>query len=171
VSINLTVNGRVCPITVEPRMTLFDALREELALTGTKKACDRGECGACTVHVDGRRVLSCMTLAAMLQGKRATTIEGLEQGGNLHASSIMATADMIRPDVQRPHWKPSCSMNAVWRGRKQVGEALPRRTCGNRSLWETFRRRRFVSGCVARSFISPISPVPPAMNARCRSWA
>jgi xanthine dehydrogenase YagT iron-sulfur-binding subunit len=85
VSVNLTVNGRACPITVEPRMTLLDALREELALTGAKKACDRGECGACTVHVDGRRVLSCMTLAAMLQGKRITTIEGLEQGGNLHA--------------------------------------------------------------------------------------
>jgi xanthine dehydrogenase YagT iron-sulfur-binding subunit len=83
--VNLTVNGRVCPITVEPRMTLLDALREELALTGTKKACDRGECGACTVHVDGRRVLSCMTLAAMQQGKRVTTIEGLEQGGNLRA--------------------------------------------------------------------------------------
>ena len=85
VSVNLTVNGRFRPIRVEPRMTLLDALREELALTGTKKACDRGECGACTVHVDGRRVLSCMTLAAMLQGKRVTTIEGLEQGGNLHA--------------------------------------------------------------------------------------
>ena len=58
-------------ITVEPRMTLLDALREELALTGTKKGCDRGECGACTVHVDGRRILSCMTLAAMQDGKRS----------------------------------------------------------------------------------------------------
>jgi len=80
VSVDLTVNGRPRAIRVEPRMTLLDALREDLALTGTKKACDRGECGACTVHVDGRRVLSCMTLAAMLQGKRVTTIEGLEQG-------------------------------------------------------------------------------------------
>jgi len=65
-------------------MTLLDALREKLALTGTKKACDRGECGACTVHVDGRRVLSCMTLAAMLEGKKITTIEGLEENGTLH---------------------------------------------------------------------------------------
>jgi xanthine dehydrogenase YagT iron-sulfur-binding subunit len=65
-------------------MTLLDALREELALTGTKKGCDRGECGACTVHVDGRRVLSCMTLAAMQGGKRITTIEGLERDGTLH---------------------------------------------------------------------------------------
>jgi xanthine dehydrogenase YagT iron-sulfur-binding subunit len=59
-------------------------LREKLALTGTKKACDRGECGACTVHIDGRRILSCMTLAAMQEGKRVTTIEGLERDGELH---------------------------------------------------------------------------------------
>jgi xanthine dehydrogenase YagT iron-sulfur-binding subunit len=81
---HLTVNGLARTITVEPRMTLLDALREKLALTGTKKACDRGECGACTVHIDGRRVLSCMTLAAMQQGKKITTIEGLEQNGMLH---------------------------------------------------------------------------------------
>jgi len=65
-------------------MTLLDALREELALTGTKKSCDRGECGACTVPVDGRRILSCMTLAAMQGGKHVTTIEGLERDGKLH---------------------------------------------------------------------------------------
>jgi xanthine dehydrogenase YagT iron-sulfur-binding subunit len=84
VPVNLTVNGRARTITVEPRMTLLDALREKLALTGTKKACDRGECGACTVHIDGRRVLSCMTLAAMQEGKKITTIEGLEKNGTLH---------------------------------------------------------------------------------------
>jgi xanthine dehydrogenase YagT iron-sulfur-binding subunit len=82
--VNLIVNGQTRKIRVEPRMTLLDALREKLALTGTKKACDRGECGACTVHVEGRRVLSCMTLAAMLEGKRVTTIEGLEHDGKLH---------------------------------------------------------------------------------------
>jgi len=82
--VNLTVNDLTHSITVEPRMTLLDALRERLALTGTKKACDRGECGACTVHINGRRVLSCMTLAAMLEGKKITTIEGLEQNGILH---------------------------------------------------------------------------------------
>jgi xanthine dehydrogenase YagT iron-sulfur-binding subunit len=82
--VNLTVNGLAHTITVEPRTTLLDALREKLALTGTKKACDRGECGACTVHVDGRRVLSCMILAAMLEGKTITTIEGLGQNGMLH---------------------------------------------------------------------------------------
>src|SRR3981081_4737263 len=76
VPVNLTVNGLARTITVEPRMTLLDALREKRALTGTKKACDRGECGACTVHIDGRRVLSCMTLAAMPEGHESRKIEG-----------------------------------------------------------------------------------------------
>jgi xanthine dehydrogenase YagT iron-sulfur-binding subunit len=80
----LAVNGEPRTIAVEPRTTLLDVLREELALTGTKKACDRGECGACTVHIEGRRVLSCMTLAAMQDGMRITTIEGLERDGKLH---------------------------------------------------------------------------------------
>ena len=84
ISMSLVVNGQRRALTIEPRMTLLDALREELALTGTKKGCDRGECGACTVHVDGRRILSCMTLAAMQHGKRITTIEGLERDGTLH---------------------------------------------------------------------------------------
>ena len=83
-SVTLTVNGETRTITAEPRMTLLQALREGLGLTGTKKACDRGECGACTVHIDGRRVLSCMSLAAMQEGERITTIEGLEHDGKLH---------------------------------------------------------------------------------------
>jgi xanthine dehydrogenase YagT iron-sulfur-binding subunit len=84
VPVTLIVNGQMRTITLEPRTTLLDALREELVLTGTKKACDRGECGACTVHVEGRRILSCMTLAAMQKGKTVTTIEGLEHNGKLH---------------------------------------------------------------------------------------
>jgi xanthine dehydrogenase YagT iron-sulfur-binding subunit len=84
ISLNLIVNDQPQTIMVEPRTTLLDALREKLALTGTKKSCDRGECGACTVHVDGRRVLSCMTLAAMQGGKHIITIEGLERDGKLH---------------------------------------------------------------------------------------
>jgi xanthine dehydrogenase YagT iron-sulfur-binding subunit len=84
VEVTLTINGRACKLAVEPRMTLLDALREELVLTGTKKGCDRGECGACTVHIEGRRALSCMTLAAMQDGKRITTIEGLERDDMLH---------------------------------------------------------------------------------------
>ena len=84
VSITVVVNEQARSMTVEPRATLLDALREELHLTGTKKACDRGECGACTVLVDGRRVLSCMSLAVMQDAKRITTIEGLERDGTLH---------------------------------------------------------------------------------------
>jgi xanthine dehydrogenase YagT iron-sulfur-binding subunit len=84
VAVNLIVNDQPRTITVEPRMTLLDALREKLTLTGTKKACDRGECGTCTVHINGRRVLSCMTLVAMQEGKKIMTIEGLEQNGMLH---------------------------------------------------------------------------------------
>ena len=84
ISVSMTVNRRLCTVAVEPRMTLLEALREVLALTGTKKACDRGECGACTVHVEGRRVLSCMTLAVMQEGQKITTIEGLERDGELH---------------------------------------------------------------------------------------
>jgi xanthine dehydrogenase YagT iron-sulfur-binding subunit len=84
VVVTLVVNRQTRHVTIEPRMTLLDALRENLALTGTKKGCDRGECGACTVLVDGRRILSCMTLAAMNAGRQITTIEGLEQEGGLH---------------------------------------------------------------------------------------
>src|SRR5712671_4987497 len=84
VPVTAIVNGQPRTIAVEPRTTLLDALREQLHLTGTKKGCDRGECGACTVLVDGRRVLSCMSLAVMQQGKRIRTIEGLERDGKLH---------------------------------------------------------------------------------------
>ena len=83
--VSMTVNGADREITVEPRMALLDALRDELGLTGPKKACDRGECGACTVLIEGRRVLSCMTLAVMHDGQRITTIEGLEHDTRLNA--------------------------------------------------------------------------------------
>ncbi len=80
----LQINGTRLPLTIEPRTSLLDALREQADLTGTKKGCDRGACGACTVHIDGRRVVSCLTLAARCQGKAITTIEGLASGGELH---------------------------------------------------------------------------------------
>lgn len=83
-AMQLKVNGTVRTIQAEPRVSLLDALREYLDLTGTKKGCDHGQCGACTVHVDGRRVNSCLTLAVMNQGKEITTIEGLAQGEQLH---------------------------------------------------------------------------------------
>ena len=82
--INLKVNGNAERLVVDPRVTLLDALRDRLELTGTKKGCDRGACGACTVHLDGSRVLSCLTLAIMAQGKEITTIEGLAKGDELH---------------------------------------------------------------------------------------
>ena len=83
-SLNIEVNGIQHQLSVEPRVTLLDLLREQLHLTGTKKGCDQGQCGACTVHVDGKRVLSCLSLAIMNHGKKVTTIEGLANGDNLH---------------------------------------------------------------------------------------
>lgn len=83
IPVSLTVNGSSHSLQLDPRVTLLDALRERLNLTGTKKGCDRGQCGACTVHVDGRRVLSCLTLAAATQGQAITTVEGIASGGAL----------------------------------------------------------------------------------------
>ncbi len=84
VALKLKINGAEKSLTVDSRVTLLDALREKLALTGSKKGCDHGQCGACTVIVDGRRVLSCLTLAATCEGKSVTTIEGLAKGDELH---------------------------------------------------------------------------------------
>ena len=83
-TIKLTVNGASQTITVDVRTSLLDLLRERLQLTGTKKGCDHGQCGACTVHVNGRRVNSCLTLAVMHDGDEITTIEGLGSPENLH---------------------------------------------------------------------------------------
>jgi xanthine dehydrogenase YagT iron-sulfur-binding subunit len=84
VQVSLRVNGVVKSLKIDSRMTLLDALREKLALTGSKKGCDHGQCGACTVLSDGKRVLSCLTLAATCEGKSITTIEGLAKSGKLH---------------------------------------------------------------------------------------
>jgi xanthine dehydrogenase YagT iron-sulfur-binding subunit len=84
IPVNLHINGQERRLQLDPRTSLLDALREEMGLTGTKKGCDHGQCGACTVLVDDRRVLSCLTLAAMASGRRVTTIEGLAQGDRLH---------------------------------------------------------------------------------------
>ncbi|WP_442967497.1 (2Fe-2S)-binding protein [Rhizobium sp. BR 362] len=85
ITVHLDINGHVHELSLDPRVTLLDALREHLCLTGTKKGCDQGQCGACTVHVDGERVLSCLTLAAQAEGRKITTIEGLAaENGDLH---------------------------------------------------------------------------------------
>jgi xanthine dehydrogenase YagT iron-sulfur-binding subunit len=84
IPVQLDVNGQARPLRLDPRTSLLDALREELALSGTKKGCDHGQCGACTVLIDDRRVLSCLTLAASASGRRVTTVEGLAQGDRLH---------------------------------------------------------------------------------------
>src|SRR4029077_8181773 len=84
IAVSLTVNGVVRQLDVTPWTTLLDALRDHLDLTGTKKGCDHGQCGACTVLVDGRRINSCLTLAVMKDGAEVTTIEGLAKDGVLH---------------------------------------------------------------------------------------
>jgi xanthine dehydrogenase YagT iron-sulfur-binding subunit len=84
VAVTLRVNGKEHQLMLEPRVTLLDALRENMGLPGTKKGCDHGQCGACTVHVNGRRVNSCLTFAVMHQMDEITTIEGLERDGALH---------------------------------------------------------------------------------------
>ena len=84
VSVMLHVNGRAWSLLLDSRMTLLDALREQLGLTGTKKGCDQGACGACTVLLDGKRVLSCLTLAAQCDGREVRTIEGVASDGRLH---------------------------------------------------------------------------------------
>src|SRR5256885_2885381 len=84
VKVNLKINGESHELDVDPRMTLLDALRERLQLTGSKKGCDHGQCGACTVLVNGRRINSCLTLALMHEGDEIITVEGLANGDELH---------------------------------------------------------------------------------------
>jgi xanthine dehydrogenase YagT iron-sulfur-binding subunit len=110
VSVRMRVNGDPVSVRVDPRATLLDTLRERLELTGTKKGCDRGQCGACTVHVDGRRVLSCLTLAAATTGREVTTIEGLADGDRLHP---MQEAFIEHDGLQCGFCTPGQIMSAV----------------------------------------------------------
>ena len=108
--ITLSVNGRDRRLALDPRTTLLDALREHLDLTGSKKGCDHGQCGACTVHIDGRRVLACLTLAASVQGRHVTTIEGLARDGALHP---MQAAFIEHDAFQCGYCTPGQIMSAV----------------------------------------------------------
>jgi len=109
--VTLEVNGRRHDFRLDSRTTLLDALREHADLPGTKKGCDQGQCGACTVHVDGERVLSCLTLAAQAEGRRITTIEGLQApGGAFH---VVQTAFMKHDAFQCGYCTPGQIMSAV----------------------------------------------------------
>jgi xanthine dehydrogenase YagT iron-sulfur-binding subunit len=110
-SLTLRINGQVQTVAVDPRTTLLDTLREHLALTGAKKGCDHGQCGACTVHVDGKRVLGCLILAASVQGRDVATIEGLARDdGTLHP---MQQAFIDRDAFQCGYCTPGQIMSAV----------------------------------------------------------
>ena len=111
IPIHLTINGRDHSLNVEPRVTLLDALRDRLDLTGTKKGCDHGQCGACTVHVDGERVLACLTLAAQVEGREITTIEGL--AGEDGALSAVQAAFLDQDAFQCGYCTPGQIMSAV----------------------------------------------------------
>jgi len=106
----LTVNGETHVLELEPRVSLLDGLREHLRLAGTKKGCDQGTCGACTVWVDGRRVLACLTLAFACEGREVTTIEGLATGGELHP---MQQAFIEHDAFQCGYCTPGQIMSAV----------------------------------------------------------
>jgi xanthine dehydrogenase YagT iron-sulfur-binding subunit len=108
--IAVTVNGSSYAIEMEPRVSLLDALREHLDLTGTKKGCDQGTCGACTVWVDGRRVLACLTLAISCEGHEVTTIEGITRAGDLHP---MQRAFVERDAFQCGFCTPGQIMSAI----------------------------------------------------------
>jgi xanthine dehydrogenase YagT iron-sulfur-binding subunit len=110
VRIGLDINGTVRELEVEPRSTLLDTLRERAGLCGTKKGCDHGQCGACTVHIDGRRVVSCLTLAVQAQGRKITTIEGIADGGRLHA---MQQAFLDHDALQCGYCTPGQIMSAI----------------------------------------------------------
>lgn len=110
IPLQLTVNNKVYKTNIEPRVTLLDYLREELHLTGTKKGCDHGQCGACTVHVNGERVNSCLSLAVMNEGKKITTIEGLANGEELHP---MQAAFIKHDGFQCGYCTPGQIMSAV----------------------------------------------------------
>jgi xanthine dehydrogenase YagT iron-sulfur-binding subunit len=109
-TLKMEVNGQLQSLNVEPRATLLDILREQLDLTGTKKGCDYGQCGACTVHIDGQRVLSCLTLGVMTNGKKVTTIEGLANGEELHP---MQEAFIKHDGFQCGYCTPGQIMSAV----------------------------------------------------------
>jgi xanthine dehydrogenase YagT iron-sulfur-binding subunit len=135
----LDINGRRYVVDLEPRVSLLDALREHLGLTGSKKGCDQGTCGACTVWIDGRRVLACLTLAVAASGREITTIEGLASGDELHP---MQRAFVEHDAFQCGYCTPGQIMSAV----KLLDE-------GNAGTDEDIRE--FMSGNICRCAAYP----------------
>jgi xanthine dehydrogenase YagT iron-sulfur-binding subunit len=134
IRVSLRVNGKNYDLQIDPRTTLLDCLREHLHLTGSKKGCDHGQCSACTVHINGRRVNSCLCLAAMYQGDEITTIEGLGQAENLHA---MQEAFVVHDAYQCGYCTCGQIMSAV---------ALLSEPCGP----EDAEVKEFMSGNICR---------------------
>jgi xanthine dehydrogenase YagT iron-sulfur-binding subunit len=134
IPVTLTVNGKKHDLRIDPRTTLLDCLREHLHLTGSKKGCDHGQCGACTVHINGRRVNSCLCFAAMQEGSEITTIEGIGQPENMHAMQ----AAFVATDAYQCGYCTS--------GQIMSGVALLKEPCGP----EDADVKEFMSGNICR---------------------
>ena len=134
IPVTLTVNGKKHDLRTDPRTTLLDCLREHLHLTGSKKGCDHGQCGACTVHINGRRVNSCLCFAAMQEGNEITTIEGIGQPENMHALQ----AAFVATDAYQCGYCTS--------GQIMSGVALLKEPCGP----EDADVKEFMSGNICR---------------------
>jgi xanthine dehydrogenase YagT iron-sulfur-binding subunit len=134
IPVTLRVNGEKYDLRIDPRTTLLDCLREHLHLTGSKKGCDHGQCGACTVHINGRRVNSCLCLAAMHEDEEITTVEGIGQPGNLHA---VQAAFLAHDAYQCGYCTSGQIMSAV---------ALLKEPCGS----EDAEVKEFMSGNICR---------------------
>lgn len=153
----LNVNGRDHQLAVDPRTSLLDLLREHLALTGSKKGCDHGQCGACTVLLDGRRVVSCLTLAVAAQGRAVTTIEGLARDGELHP---MQQAFVDHDAFQCGYCTPGQIMSAI--------------ACVNEGHAETDADiREYMSGNLCRcaaypNIVAAVRQAKPAMKTASR---
>jgi xanthine dehydrogenase YagT iron-sulfur-binding subunit len=157
VNFTLKVNGRDQQLAVDPRTSLLDLLREHLALTGSKKGCDHGQCGACTVLLDGRRVVSCLTLAVAAQGRAVTTIEGLARDGELHP---MQQAFIDHDAFQCGYCTPGQIMSAI--------------ACVNEGHAETDADiREYMSGNLCRcaaypNIVAAVRQAKPAMKTASR---
>lgn len=163
VSISLNINGTEKTLAIDTRTSLLDALRERLDLTGSKKGCDHGQCGACTVMVDGRRVLSCLTLAAMCDGKKITTIEGLANGEELHP---MQQAFIDHDGMQCGYCTPGqiCSAVAMMQEAKNgeasfVTENLSVKAAGMRLSDDEIRERMSGNLCRCGAYTNIVAAI------------